>query len=103
MINIAIGALILSIWCIAMFFDKSIGLSMILFIAPLTYYLIYILEKNKKIVNPKAKKLIIPIVLLASTYFIFNNSFFNAINVLVIPTLLIIMILGLFNEKKVRI
>lgn len=72
---------------------------MLLFIVPLTYYLIYILKKNKKIENPKAKILIIPIVLLASTYFIFNNSFFNDINRLAIPILLALMIMGLFNEK----
>jgi len=99
MINIFIGALIFSIWCVTLFFGKSIGLSMLLFIAPLTYYLIYILEKNKKIANQKAKILIIPIILLASTYFIFNNSFFNSINKIAIPTLLVIMIMGLNNEK----
>lgn len=99
MINIFIGALILSIWCVTLFFEKTIGLSMLVFIIPLTYYLIYILEKNKKIENSKAKILIIPITLLASTYFIFNNAFFNTINRLVIPVLLGMMVLGLFNEK----
>lgn len=99
MINLLIGAFLFSIWCVTLFFGKSIGLSMLLYVVPLTYYIIYILEKNKKIVNPKAKILIIPIVLLASTYFIFNNSFFNAINRSAIPALLIIMILELLNEK----
>ena len=99
MITIFIGALILSIWCVTLFFEKSIGLSMLLFIVPLTYYIIHILEKNNKIENPKAKVLIIPIILLASTYFLFNNSFFNMINIFVIPILIVIMILGLFKEK----
>ena len=99
MSNIFIGALLLSIWYVTLFLGKNIGLSMILFVAPLTYYLIYILERNKKIENTKPKILIIPIVLLSSTYFIFNNNFFNTINIFAIPALIIVMILGLFNEK----
>ena len=99
MINMFLGALIFSILCVTLFFEKSIGLSMLLFIGPLTYYLIYLLEKNKKIENPKAKILMNPIILLASTYFIFNNSFFNDLNRLAIPVLLVLMIMGLFNEK----
>lgn len=99
MIDIFLGALIFSILCVTLFFEKSIGLSMILFIGPFTYYLIYLLNKNKKIENIKAKILIIPILLLASTYFIFNNSFFNDLNRLAIPVLLVLMIMGLFNEK----
>ena len=99
MIDVFLGALIFSILCVTLFFEKSIGLSMILFIGPFTYYLIYLLKKNKKIENTKAKILIIPILLLASTYFIFNNSFFNDLNRLAIPVLLVLMIMGLFNEK----
>lgn len=99
MIDIFIGALILSIWCITLFFGKSIGLSMFLFVLPLTCYLIHILEKNKRIENLKAKILIIPITLLASTYFIFNNSFFYIINIFAISILLVLMVLGLLGEK----
>lgn len=99
MINIFIGALLLSIWCVTLFYGKSIGLSMLLFVVPLTYYIIHILEKNNKIEDSKAKVLILPITLLASTYFLFNNMFFNTINIIVIPTLIVIMILGLFKEK----
>ncbi len=67
----------------------------------LTYFIIYILEKNNKIENSRAKLLIIPIILLSSTYFIFNNIFFNKINIFAIPILIIIMILELFNEKNI--
>lgn len=98
MIKIFIGALIFSIWYVTLFFGKNIGLSMLLFAVPITLFIINILEKNEKQINKKAKILVIPITLLASTYFIFNNEFFNAINILVIPLLVIIMILGLFSE-----
>ena len=99
MSNIFIGALIFSIWFVALFFGKNIGLSMLIFVIPLTYYLLYILEKNNKIKNKKAKILIIPIALLSSTYFIFNNTFFNILNMLVIPILLIIMLMELLGDK----
>lgn len=99
MIDIFVGAVIFSIWCITLFFGKSIGLSMFLFIVPITYFIIHLLEKNRKQINSKAKILIIPIILLASTYFIFNNSFFNTINIFAIPILVIFMILELFKEN----
>lgn len=99
MMNIFIGALILSIWYVTLFFGKSIGLSMLLFIIPVTYYIIHILEKNNKIENSKAKVLIIPITLLASTYFLYNNSLLNTLNIFIIPILIVIMILALFKES----
>ena len=97
--SIFIGTLILSIWSVILFFGKSIGLSMMIFIVPLMYYILHILEKNNKIKNKKAKILIIPITLLASTYLIFNNTFFNILNIFVIPILLVIMIMILLGEK----
>ncbi len=99
MINIFIASIILAIWAVVLFIEKSIGLSMLLFAVPFTFFLINILEKNNKIVNKKAKLLIIPIVLLSSTYFIYNNSFFNTLNLLVIPLLVIFMIWQLFDEN----
>lgn len=99
MIDIFIGAVIFSIWCVTLFFGKGIGLSMFLFIVPITYFIIHLLEKNRKQINSKAKILIIPIILLASTYFIFNNSFFNTINIFAIPVLVIFMILESFKEN----
>lgn len=99
MINIFIGAIIFSVWSVVLFFGKSIGLSMLLFALPITLFIMYILEKNKKVENKRAKWLLVPITLLSSTYLIFNNTFFNIINALIMPILLIIMILGLYNEK----
>ena len=100
-IEITIGVLFLAIWMIALFFEKTIGMSMILFSVPLTIFLIRILEKNNRIKNKKAKLLLIPIVLLSLTYGLFNNAFFRAINIIIIPCLIVIMIIGLFNEKSI--
>lgn len=99
MINILCVSIILSIWCVTLFFGKNIGLSMLLYVAPLTGFIVYILKKNNRIKNKKATLILVPIILLSSTYFIYNNEFFYIINCLAIPILIIIMILKLFGER----
>ena len=99
MIDILLGAIIFSIWYVVLFFEKTIGLSMLLFAVPFTYFIIYVLEKRNENMNKKAKILLIPITSLSSTFFIYNNKFFYEMNLLIIPLLLIIMILALYNEK----
>ena len=99
--NIFIGALILSIWHSILFWDKEIGLSALLFAIPLIYVTIKILKGKTE--NKKALLLSIPIILLSSTYFLFNNSLFNALNIVIIPILYIIMLmLATTKELKVR-
>ena len=99
MINIMLGSIILAIWGVTLFFGKTIGLLMLLFALPFTVFTIYILEKNKKVVNKNAKLLIVPITLLSATYCLYNNSFFNTFNIIIIPILTIIMVLDLFGEN----
>ena len=57
MISLGIGALIFAIWFVILFFGKSIGLSMLLFSIPFSYFFIYILEKNNKISNTTIKNI----------------------------------------------
>ena len=102
MSSIFVGALLFSIWSVILFVEKSVGLSMLLFVVPLSYFLIKILEKNKRVKFEKAKLLIIPITLLSSTYLIYNNKFFNNINIFVIPILVLIMVIDLI-EKDLKI
>ena len=99
MTDIFLGAIIFAIWSVTLFYGKAIGLSMLLYIVPITSFIIYIIEKRNSDVNKNAKLLMIPIVLLSITYFIYNNLFFNGLNILIIPTLIVLMILGLFKEK----
>lgn len=99
MINGLFGAIIFAIWSVTLFYGKKIGLSMMLFTIPLTIFIIKILEKRHEDIDKKAKLLIIPISLLASTYFLFENIIFNTLNIIAIPTLIAIMILMLFKEK----
>ena len=99
MTDIFVGALLFAIWGVLLFYGKAIGLSMLIFAVPITIFIIKIIEKRQNDLNKKAKILVVPITLLSSTYLIFNNFLFNALNILVIPTLVILMILGLYKEK----
>ncbi len=98
MSHIFLIAFVFSIWSVILFLGKTLGLSMILFVIPFLYYVFYVLEKNNKVKNVKAKIFIIPIALLSSTYFIFNNQFYNKINLFVIPFLFSIMVIELLGE-----
>ena len=102
-IEITVGALLLAIWTVTLFFEKTIGLSMIFFALPLTFLIIYFLGKNNKIKNNKAKLFLIPIFLLSFTYGIFNNAFFNILNIVIIPVLIIIMVVGLFSKNIINL
>jgi len=99
MSSIFISSAIFSIWFAILFVGKSIGLSMLIFVVPFTYYLLSVLEKNNKEVNGKARILIVPITLLAGTYLIFNNQFLNILNSIVIPILVVIMVVSFIDKK----
>lgn len=68
-----------------------------LFIIPFIGVIIYSLSINKKIVNKKVFWLLIPIILLSSTFFVFNNSFFRMCNFVVISIFIDVMIICLFG------
>lgn len=102
MSNIIFGAVFLGIWATILFYEKNVGLSILFFIVPFIYILLNILEKKKKINFRKAKILVLPIILLASTYFIYNNSLLNKLNLIAIPILILIFIMELF-EKDLKL
>lgn len=81
----------LSIIHSVLFFDKSSGLNVLLFIIPLLFLLVTILIKNKKVKNKKGLLFLIPIVLLSSSYFIYDNAFTKGMNIVVIPLLILLM------------
>jgi len=82
---------LLALWNSILFYGKSLGLSVILFILPLLILIYYSLNKNNKIKNKKGLLLMIPIILLSSTYFIFNTIFFRVLNCIVIPILIVLL------------
>ena len=98
--NIIIGiSVFLAILQSILFWNKKPGISVFIFTLACVLYLIYILNKNKRIENKKALIFIAPIILLSCTYFIFNNILFKALNAFVIVILGIIMCVYLCNKK----
>lgn len=84
-------SLILSILHSILFYGQDWGVSIVLFMIPTILLLILLLKKNDKIKNKKALYLSIPIILLSCTYFIFNNEYFNFLNIVIIPILVGVM------------
>ena len=82
-----------------LFWNRNLGISVFIFVLACVLYLIYILSKNNKIINKKAIIFVIPIILLSSTYFIFNNELFKILNIFVIVALGIIMCVYLCKPK----
>ena len=99
MISLGIGAIIFAIWFVILLVGKSIGLSMLLFIIPFSIFFVYILGKKGNIKNEKMLIFLIPIYLLSSIYFLFDNAFFNIVNLMVIPTLFSVMYFGVIEEN----
>ena len=88
---IFICGIILSLLQSILFWEKKPGISVMLFVISFLVGLIYLMYKHKKVENKKAFILAIPITLLSATYFIYHNTLFQTINVLVIVMLTIIM------------
>ena len=82
-----------------LFWNKNLGISVFIFVLACILYLIYILSKNNKIINKKALIFVIPIILLSSTYFIFNNELFKILNIFVIVALGVTMCVYLSKSK----
>lgn len=96
--KLLVGALFLSIWQSILFWGQDLGISAILFAVPLVYITIDLLKGH--VTNKKALLISIPIILLSSTYFIFNNPVFSTINFIIIPILYIVMIVTATSSKK---
>ncbi len=86
-----LGSFVLSIWHSILFWNKNWGVSMSLFFIPITLFLVYVLNKSKKVKDKKACTLIIPIILLSFTYMLFDNKSFAVINIIAILGLIAIM------------
>ena len=91
MSSIFICGILLSVLQSILFWEKEPGISVILFVISFLVGLIYLMYKHKKVGNKKAFMLAIPITLLSATYFIYHNTLFQTINLLVVLILTIIM------------
>ena len=94
-----IGSLILSLTQSILFYGKQIGISMLIFELICNGIILFVLNKKEKIQNKAGLWLMVPIVLLSSTYFIFSNRTFYVANIFVIFALNFIMYVILTNQK----
>ena len=94
-----IGSLILSLTQSILFYGKQIGISMLIFEVVCNGIILFVLNKKEKIQNKAGLWLMVPIVLLSSTYFIFANRTFYVANIFVIFALNFIMYVILTNLK----
>ena len=96
--KILIGALFLSLWQSLLFWKQDLGISVLLFTIPIIWITTKLLKGNIK--NKKALLISIPIIILSSTYFIFDNTVFKIINMIVIPLLYVIMIITATSNNQ---
>lgn len=93
------SSLLLSLLQSILFWHKNKGISVVLFIIPTILVILYNLKENNMIKNKKGILWSIPIILLSLTYFIFNNSFFQILNIPVIFVLIIIMCIKITEQE----
>ncbi|MBS5721416.1 MAG: DUF4173 domain-containing protein [Clostridium sp.] len=98
--KILIGALFLSLWQSLLFWKQDLGISVLLFTIPIIWITTKLLKGNIK--NKKALLISIPIIILSSTYFIFDNLTFYLINIVVIPILYLIMIIWAISDFQIK-
>lgn len=94
-----IGSIGIAISQSILFYGKEIGISMIIFEVILNGILLYIMNRKNKIINKNGLLLLIPIILLSSTYFIFASKVFYVPNILIIIVLNILMYAITTNRK----
>lgn len=98
--KILIGALFLSLWQSLLFWKQDFGISVLLFTIPIIWITTKLLKGNIK--NKKALLISIPIIVLSSTYFIFDNLTFYLINIVLIPILYLIMIIWAISDFQIK-
>ena len=95
-----VGSLILAILQSILFYGKALGISMLLFVIIGNGIVFYILNKKDKIKNKNGFILLLPIILLSCTYFIFANKTFYISNIFIIILLNLLMYGIVINPKN---
>lgn len=99
--KIVVGSIFFSILHSILFWNQKLGISMLIFVGGLSFYFYKIIVESNKMKNKKALFWLVPILLLSSSYFIFNNRLFRILNGFVIPILFIVMLIEL-EEKEIQ-
>ena len=98
--KLLVGTIILCLLHSILLVNQDLGINVVLFTTPLLCFLIYMMKENKVIKNKKGLLFAIPIVVLSTTYFIYDNTF-KELNILVIPILYLLMYI--FTIKPVKL
>lgn len=93
------SSLLLSILMSILFWHREPGISVVLFIVPTLLVIYFNLKQSQKIKNKKGIYWCIPIILLSLTYFIFNNTLFQGLNIPIILALIIIMCMDMTETQ----
>ena len=99
--KILYSSLFLSILQSILFWHKSPGISIAIFLTATIILTIYNLKEKGMIKNKKGILWAVPIVLLGLTYFIFNNMFLKILNIPVILILFVIMCMSI-TETQIK-
>lgn len=93
------SSLLLSILMSILFWHREPGISVVLFVIPTLLVIYFNLKQSQKIKNKKGIYWCIPIILLSLTYFIFNNTLFQGLNIPIILALIIIMCMDMTETQ----
>lgn len=96
---VVIGSLVLSILASILFWGQTWGINIFLFVLPVMCFIIFLLEKYHKVKNRKGYWLVFPILLLAITYMIYQNQFFQMMNFIVMFLLYHVMLIWIMNKQ----
>lgn len=89
---------LLAIWHSFLFYGKELGLSVLLFILPVSVFIIYTFKNWGKLQQRKGLLFMIPIILLSFTYFIYDGCFWR-LNLLVMIGLFLMMFVAVSWSK----
>ena len=90
---------LLCIYHSVLFFGKDLGINVLLFILPLLLLILLLLDHNNKIKNKKGLWLLIPIIMLSSSYLLYDFTIFNVFNIMVLPILFVLLFVFTLNDK----
>ena len=99
MMNFILYIFLISLYNSFLFYGKEYGINVILFNFFLLFLLYFVYKKNNLIKNKKGLLLMIPIILISASYFIYDNDFFSFVNVFVISSLFILMHIFTINPN----
>ena len=92
------GTIILCLLHSLLIVNQDLGINVLLLTLPLLFFIVFMMKENKAIKNKYGLLFVIPILLLSTTYFVYDNTF-KYLNGIVIPILY--LLLYIFTIKPV--